>query len=106
MSSNALEIYDDQLNFILGVNGHHTESAIYDPEDLAVTIYGVFDDHTFRGNKDAGNVKQKITGPRFVVSESMTFNVYKDKILQVRETNYTIQYIDKDENGAQVIWLY
>ena len=106
MSSDALDIYDEQLDFILGSEGHTTEPGIYDPDGTAQTIYGVFDDHTFRGNKDAGNIKQKTDGPRFVVAESISFDIYTDKILKIRAIDYTIQYVDNDENGAQVIWLF
>jgi len=106
MTSSALNTYDTQLTNILGENGQFTEEAVYDPSGVdEAIIYGVFDDHTFRGNKDGGNVSAKLDGPRFIAAESMTLNIYLDKTLQVRGDDYIIQYIDKCTAGFVTIWL-
>ena len=107
MTSSALNTYETQLNNIMGENGQTTEAAIYDPSGSEeLEIFGVFDEHTSRGDKDGGNVYKKLTGPRFITAESMVIDIYENEILQVRGTNYTIEYIDRDKNGVCVIWLY
>jgi hypothetical protein len=107
MSSEAIDIMQSHLEAQLGETGIFTEEAIFDPSGLSETIYGIFDDATYRENKDSANVFQKITGPRFVVANDLSINVYENKELHLvkRDRTYTIDYIDTDEQGMQVIWL-
>jgi hypothetical protein len=107
MSTEAINIHSTQLAYQLGEEGVFTERAVYDPDGSALDVYGIFDDNTYRGDKDAANVFQHITGPRFVVSSITTFDIYDNKILYIvsKDRNYTIDYIDTDEKGALVIWL-
>jgi len=107
MSTEAINIHSAQLAYQLGENGVFTERAVYDPDGLALDVYGIFDDNTYRENRDAANVMQVVTGPRFVVSSITDFDIYDNKILYIvsKDRNYTIDYIDTDEKGALVIWL-
>ena len=109
MTSSALDIYKLHLTAQVGENSPFTETAIYDPSGADVTLYGVFDDNTYRSYKDAANVVQKKSSPRFIVSENVTgFDVYADKdlFLTYRNRTYKIEFVDKDEQGLQVLWLY
>ena len=108
MASDALEVYDEQLEYILSEDAHFTVTAIYDPTGSPSTISGVFDDHTFRGNKDGGNVYQKKVGKRFVVKSILDFDIYTDKELTINldtPVTYEIDYVARDFYGAQVLWL-
>jgi len=107
MSSDTLDIFEEQLNAQLGEDGIFTEIAIYDPTATAQIIYGVFDDATTRDNKDGSNNYQKNEYKRFIVSQILDFDIYnKTKIeLTKRNKTYTIDYIEKDLQGVQVLWL-
>ena len=107
MTTDAINIHAAHLTAQLGEDGVFTECAVYDPTGAAVDIYGIFDDNTYRGNKDSANVYQEITGPRFVVSSILDFEIYDDQTLHLasNDTTYIIDYVDTDEKGAQVIWL-
>jgi len=108
MSDDALDIYSSHLAEQLGEDGVFTESAIYDPSgDDENTLYGVFDDTTIRENKDSGNVTQFAEMVRFVLKSHPSFDVYTDKqiYLPYRAETYTINYVDKDKNGADILWL-
>ena len=108
MTTAALDTFKTVLDNQLGVSGVFTESAIFDPSGAAVTIYGIFEENSFRGDKGGGNVQQKKDGPRFVVSEiGFTFDVYDDVSLYLpyRDKTFKIQQIDADAQGVQVIWL-
>lgn len=107
MTTNALDIYKLHLTAQVGENAPFTEQAIYDPSGTDVTLYGVFEDNTYRSYKDAANVVQKKSSPRFIVSENVTgFDLYADKPIMIRSKNYTIQTVDYDAQGLQVLWLY
>lgn len=107
MTTSALDIYKLHLTAQVGENSPFTETAIYDPSGADVILYGVFDDNTYRSYKDAANVIQKKSSPRFIVSENVTgFDVYAEKEIFIRDKNYKIEFVDKDANGLQVLWLY
>ena len=107
MTSSALDIYKLHLTEQLGENGVFTETAIFDPSGADVTLSGVFDENNFRGNKNTTNIQQKKDGARFVVSEIITFDLYENVqlYLSYRDKMYTIQEVERDEQGAQVLWL-
>mgnify|MGYP001024832004 FL=1 len=107
MTSSALDIYKLHLTEQLGENGVFTETAIFDPSGADVTLSGVFDENNFRGNKNTTGVQQKKDGARFVVSEIITFDLYENVqlYLSYRDKMYTIQEVERDEQGAQVLWL-
>ena len=107
MSSDTLDIYDAQLSEQLGSDGVFTENAVYDPTGSALPLAGVFDDNTKKDNKDGANVYQKNEFKRFIVSEILDFDIYLKKqiTLTKRAKTYTIDYIDKDLQGVQVLWL-
>ena len=107
MTSSALDIYKLHLTEQLGENGVFTETAIFDPSGADVTLSGVFDENNFRGNKDVAGVQQKKDGARFIVSEITTFDLYNNVqlYLSYRDKMYTIQEVERDEQGAQVLWL-
>ncbi len=108
MTSSALDIYKLHLTEQLGENGVFTETAIFDPSGADVTLSGVFDENNFRGNKDVAGVQQKKDGARFIVSEITTFDLYENVqlYLSYRDKMYTIQEVERDEQGVQVLWLY
>ena len=108
MSTDALDIYKTTLEEQLSSSGVFTEPAtfIYDDEEIEIT--GIFDDSKIRNNKDSANVFQKKSGPRFVVSDfNYDIDVYDDVILTLtyRDISYTIDEIDRDTQGAAVLWL-
>ena len=110
MTSIALDIYKLHLTEQLGEDGVFTEPAIFDPSGADVTLSGVFDENNFnylKGNKDAAGVQQKKDGARFIVSEITTFDLYDNVqlYLSYRDKMYTIQEVERDEQGAQVLWL-
>ena len=107
MTSSALDIYKLHLTEELGENSPVTEPAIFDPSGVDVTLSGVFDENNFRGNKDVAGVQQKKDGARFIVSEITTFDLYNNVqlYLSYRDKMYTIQEVERDEQGAQVLWL-
>lgn len=107
MTSSALDIYKLHLSEELGENSPVTEPAIFDPSGADVTLSGVFDENNFRGDKDAAGVQQKKDGARFIVSEITTFGLYENVqlYLSYRDKMYTIQEVERDEQGAQVLWL-
>lgn len=108
MTTSTLDIYKDILDFQLGEDSPITESAVYDPAGSATTIYGVFESNTYRGDKDGGNVTQKLTAARFILSDPLSFNIEDNKQIYFpyRSATYTIQYQDTDENGVQVLWVF
>lgn len=112
MSSDTLEIRRDHLNAQLGEDSPDAELAILDPAGKALPFYGVFDDNAIQGNKDSGNVFQKVKKPRIIVSElpypkdqmegqdvSLPYRVTADKNI------WNINYIQTDAEGAQILWL-
>ena len=107
MTSSALDIYKLHLTEQLGENGVFTETAIFDPSGADVTLSGVFDVNIFCGNQDAAGVQQKKDGARFIVSEITAFDLYENVQLYLpyRDKMYTIQEVERDEQGAQVLWL-
>ena len=109
MTTSALNIYKAHLNAQLGENSPITLQAIIDPsgEDES-TVYGVFDDTDYKGNKDSGNVRQYLDGRRFILSSPPTVDVYADKTIYFPDldTSFTIQRIDKDTYGAAVLWVF
>ena len=107
MTSSALDIYKLHLTEQLGEDGVFTETAIFDPSGVDVPLSGVFDENNFRGNKDVAGVQQKKDGARFIVSEITAFDLYNNVQLYLTYRNkmYTIQEVERDEQGAQVLWL-
>lgn len=105
MASDALAGYNEQLEYILSEEGQFTETGVYDPSGIAEDITGIFDDHTFRGDKDQGNAKSKLNRARFIVFEIVDFDIELNIEITIRSETYTIHYIDKDKQGAQVLWL-
>jgi len=107
MTTSALDIYKLHLTEQLGEDRVFTEPAIFDPSGADVTLSGVFDENNFRGNKDAAGVQMKKDGARFIVSEITTFDLYDNVqlYLSYRDKMYTIQEVERDEQGAQVLWL-
>ena len=112
MSSDTLDIRREQLNAQMGKDSPDTELAIFDPEGKALPIYGVFDDNVIQGNKDSGNVFQKVRKPRFIISElpySKENMEGKDLALPYRKTSekylWNIKSIQEDAEGVQILWL-
>lgn len=109
MSSEVLDIYNAHLSEEMGVTAPHTETAVFDPDGVATTIYGIFDNNTKRANKDGANQTQKIEGPRFIVSSlsALSIDVYDDEELFITRENKTfiIDYVETDNKGVQTIWL-
>ena len=91
----------------MGEDGFFTGKAIFDPGGQNGILYGFFDDNTNAKEKDKGNVLQKNSGRRFVLSEIPVFDVYQGFSLYIEETNltYKIRLIDRDIQGVQVLWL-
>ncbi len=108
MSSDALDIYREHLDEQLGENSPITQKAYFDPDGLNEEIFGVFDDNTFRDGQGRGNFNPKRSGARFTVSSILTFDIYDNANLQITypvDKIFKIQYIEKDDTGAQVLWL-
>lgn len=113
MSDTILEIYDNQLDYILGENGHFTSEAIYDPDCVvslsSQTIYGIFDSITFSNTQkdDSGNVGQNAKAIFIVKDAPDDFDPYKNIDLKITRNGktYKINNIDIDEEGAQTLWL-
>lgn len=105
MASDALAGYNEQLEYNLSEEGQFTETGVYDPSGIAEDITGIFDDHTFRGEKDPGNSKSKLNGARFVVYEIVDFDIELNIEFTIRGETYEIDYVEKDKQGAQVLWL-
>lgn len=111
MSSDALDIYRKHLNAQLGVDGVFTQRGIFDPAGLAIDIYGVFDDNTFRSGMDSGNQNPLRDGARFILSfipdEIAGFDVYDDYevYLEHEDKQLKINFAEKDSSGAQVFWF-
>ena len=105
----AYDIYNAHLAAqISAADAPFVEAAIFDPGVDEVSLFGWFDEHTFKENSDSGHVSQYRQGPRFIVATvDFSVNVYENKILRLVERNrdYVIQNIDYDANGVQVIWL-
>lgn len=104
----GLSVYQEQLDYIMGENGNFTEQAIFDPSGVAQTLYGIFDNITFRSSdKDANSATRKNTIAVFVVASAPDFNIYDGAKLQLtdRAITLTIEYIDRDKTGVQRIWL-
>lgn len=108
MSDDALDIYDSHLSEQLGSGGVFTERAVYDPSGLdEAELYGIFEKTSSRSNDDGGHVSQKTSSIRFILKQMMVFDIYAEKevYFPYREATYTIDYVDVDENGADVLWL-
>jgi len=111
MSSDALNIYREHLNYQLGEDGAFTQLAIFDPSGLAIEIYGVFDDNTFRQGADTAGQRPKKEGARFILSfvptELEGFDVYANYNIYLEHENkqFKVEYMEKDSTGAQVLWL-
>jgi len=107
MTTAARTIQDAHLAAQLGENGAFTEQAIFDPVGVGGILYGWYEDNALPENKDSGNVKQKNIKRRFILSAVPDFDVYDKKLLTLVESgkSYTVEYVDKDEHGPQVLWL-
>lgn len=109
MSSDALAVHQSTLAAQLGEGSPVTVQAILDPSgEKEATVYGWFEDHEYNGDKDSGNVTQKRDGKRFVCATIPAFDVYQDLQIYFPDTDesYTVQSVDRDKQGAQVLWLY
>jgi hypothetical protein len=103
----ALDIYQEQLEYNMGENGQFTEEAIFDPADIAVSLYGIFDEFTYSSKSDSsGNIAKQSRGI-FLVSKAPEFDIYEKKQIYLtgRDKMYTIEYIEYDDNGVQKLWL-
>lgn len=102
------DVHQEQLEYIMGEDGTCTEAAIFDPSGIALAIYGIFDNVTFRStDKDGNGSAKKNTTAVFTVASAPDFNVY-DRVklhLTERGTTMTVEYIDRDKTGVQRIWL-
>lgn len=112
MSSDALAIYAGTLSEQLGKDGEFSERAVIDPDGVhgdPVEIWGVFEENTKIGNKDSGHVEQKTTGPRFITASIGDIDVYDDYEITFPdrgvEYKFVIQYVNRDLQGTQVLWL-
>jgi len=108
MSASSLQIYSDQLKYNLSEYGNFTEPAVYDPDGSAQPLTGIYDSITFRNTgKDSGGNVNKGAQCIFMVFEILDFDIYLKKQITLtdRSKTYTINYIEKDETGAQVLWL-
>lgn len=108
MTLSALDIYKLHLNEELGENGVFAEPAIFDPSGInELELSGVFDENNFRGNVDTAGIQKKKDGARFIVSTMTTFDLYNNVqlYLSYRNLTYTIQEVERDAQGAQVLWL-
>jgi hypothetical protein len=96
------------LSEILGENSPITIQAIIDPTGTSESVYGVFDDVDYKGNKDGGNVRQYLDGRRFILSTPPTIDVYENKTIYFpdMDESFIITRIDKDASGAAVLWVY
>ena len=104
----ALDIYDGQLDYIMSEDGHFIEQAVYDVDDSAVIIYGIFDDSSFPGNNDKSGQKTRAAKASFTVRKLPAgVDVYAEKeIFIVRENKgFKIQSVEKDDRGVTTIWL-
>jgi len=105
----GLQVYDEQLDFILGEDGNFTEKAVFDPNGQNLEIYGIYDDVSFMLNspKDSAGNKTKNAKAIFVVKDAPTFSVYEEKKLYLvnRDKTFTVLYIENDVNGVQQLWL-
>jgi len=104
----ALDIYKTTLEAQLSSSGVFTEPAEITIDDETIVIYGIFDDTKIRSQGGGGHVQQKKSGPRFIVSEfNYHIDVYDDFeiILTDREMTFIIDEIERDAQGAAVIWL-
>lgn len=109
MSTDALDIYREHLNEQMSENGSFTEPAVIDPSgELEVSVYGIFDENYIQENKDGGNAKQKNITARFYLSElplSYDDLLNLDIQLTYRDETYSIDYVSKDAEGLNVLWL-
>ncbi len=111
MSTDALDIYAEQLQEQLGENGNGTESGLLSPDGVKVVkIWGWFEHNTFRSGRDTAKQVPKREGARFITAgkqELGDFDVYNniEIYFPYRDETYIIQYAEKDDNGAQVLWL-
>lgn len=108
MTTEALDIYRLHLNEQLGENSPVTTEATLDPSgEDEVTLYGIFEENTFRSGSDTANQFPKRSGARFIVPTIENFDIYENKeiVIPYYDKRYTVNFIETDENGAQVLWL-
>jgi len=104
------DVYDSTLRAQLGQDSPVTVRALIVPPDGgdSVEIYGWLDSHTYNSEKDAGNVYQRRAGTRFVTAQVPVISIYENYKINFPDLGrtYTIEYIETDLTGAQVLWLY
>lgn len=109
MTRSALEAYQVTLEAQLGEQSPSTLLAILDRAgDNETELYGWLEDHTYNGNKDSANVTQKRDGIRFIcASVPTTIDVYDNLTLYFLDLDreYTVECVDRDKHGVQVLWL-
>ena len=107
-----MSVYDQTLEWQLGPHSPLTVRALIAPPDdnaSSAEIYGWLESNTYNANKDAGNVVQRKSGTRFVTADVPDVNIYENYTISFPDSGnrtYTIEYIDKDATGVQVLWLY
>ena len=109
MSRDALAVHQSTLAAQLGEESPVTVQAILDPSGTEeATVYGWLENHEYDGDKDSGNVTQKRDGKRFICATIPAFDVYQNLQIYFPDTDetYFVQSVNRDEQGAQVLWLY
>ena len=102
----ALDVYDDHKEFQIE-GGTFSESFTFDPDGVATTIKGIFDESYITDERDQGNVRQQKLKPRVLVYEIPSGVVYKESKLYIPrlDKTYTILKADKDDQGVIRLWL-
>ena len=109
MTIDALAIHQSTLSAQLGEDSPVTVQAVLDPSGTEeAVVFGWLEDHEYNGDKDSANVNQKRDGKRFICATIPAFDVYLDLQIYFPDTgeSYTVQSVDRDKQGAQVLWLY
>jgi len=104
------DVYNETLKAQLGQDSPVTVRALIVPPSGGdvLEIYGWLESHTYNANKDAGNVNQRREAVRFITAQAPEISVYENYKINFPDSGkaYTVEYIEKDLNGAQVLWLY
>lgn len=100
MSQESLAIYDTHRQYQVE-EGKFSQTALIDG---VTELKGIFDDHYYYGQKDAGNVPQQSHQKRFLVN---TIPVFTPKVttITIDSNKYIIIRSDKDKYGVPRLWL-